>query len=111
MKRIFDITMQVPLGIRHGILYFTTSDSKISGVLHAFGKDNEFSGELTAQGNIDFSGEITSRLLTFRYCAKGQIIDHKLSLKVTGGRYSFSITGEERLSEQTDTEKRKGEDS
>ncbi len=95
MKRKFNITMHVPLGNRHGTMCFTENNSTISGILEVLGSKDDFTGTLTESGTLEFTGKMTSLLHSFSYLAKGTILNSKLKVNVTGGRYSFYITGEE----------------
>lgn len=95
MERKFDITMHAPLGLRHGTMIFTEKNNNISGTLELLAGKNNFTGTITENGTIEFSGKIASKLHSFTYIAKGRIIQSKLEIDVTGNRYSFCITGEE----------------
>lgn len=95
MERKFDITMHAPLGLRHGTMCFTECDGNISGILELLGGRHMFTGRITGNGTIGFSGNLASKLHSFAYLARGTIIQSELKLDVTGSRYSFRITGEE----------------
>lgn len=95
MKRKFDITMHVPLGRRHGTLLYSEDNSAVSGILEILGNKSPFTGSLTDNGIVEFTGKIKSILHSFRYIARGRITGSHIKLDVIGSRYSFCITGEE----------------
>ncbi len=94
MEQKFNITMYVPLGIRHGTIQFNEEHSAIRGLLDVLGSKDTFTGTLTEDGAVEFTGTMTSLLHTFSYLAKGTIKGSQLQLTVTGDRYSFRISGE-----------------
>ena len=106
MEREFDITMHVPLGRRRGTLRFTEDGGELRGTLEALGKKDSFTGTIDENGNLKFTGKMSSILRTFPYHAEGQIRGAEIELAVKGDRYSFRITGEElhRKSEEEDNQ-------
>lgn len=96
MERIFDITMHVPLGSRSGTLCFTAEQDRIHGILEILGGKNSFTGTLSAEGSMEFGGQLTSLFHSFSYVASGTLSDGRLELKINGGRYLFNVTGTER---------------
>lgn len=95
MERNFKITMHVPLGRRSGKLCLREEKGTLGGTLEVLGSKGDFTGTLTADGLLDFTGKMTSLLRSFFYRATGRITGHSLELAVKGDRYSFRITGEE----------------
>ena len=103
MERKFNITMHAPLGLRHGTLYFTECNGNISGTLVLLGGSGSVTGHITEEGIVEFAGKLVAKLHSFSFLAKGTITDSKLKLDVTGGRYSFRITGEEIKTQEADS--------
>lgn len=95
MEHRFDITMHVPLGRRHGTVYMTEENSEVCGVLEVLGGRDPFTGTLTEAGELEITGRMRTGLCSFSYTARGTVNGTGLKLNVTGGRYSFCITGEE----------------
>ncbi len=103
MERRFRIVMHAPLGTRKGKLCFTRYGDSICGTLTLLGGSAPFTGRMTDDGKMEFSGTLATRLHTFRYIARGNIAGKALALQMTGSRYSFRVTGEE-TEEQEDNE-------
>lgn len=96
MEQVFKIRMNVPLGYRDGTLTFTkNSEQNIDGMLSLFQNETPFTGKLTSDGEITFSGQMVTLTRTFTYQAQGWIDGTKLRLNVAGDRNSFTIIGEE----------------
>lgn len=95
MERRFNITMHAPLGPRYGQLRFTQCSDSISGTLALLGSNNPFTGHITENGLIEFSGKLTSKINSFSYFANGTIKASELMLNLVGDRYAFRIIGQE----------------
>lgn len=99
MERVFDIAMRVPLGQRTGVLRLIEQDDRLCGTLEALGSCNAVTGTMGEGGQLEFGGQMRSRLRTFSYRAYGQITGHMIELTVVGDRYTFPVTGVERTAD------------
>ena len=95
MKRVFDITINVPLGTRRGTLRISENGGIIRGDIETLGTKNAFTGETENGGKIKFKGQIRTFIRKFDYTAEGEISGNKIDIVFTGDRYTFSATGEE----------------
>lgn len=98
MRRVFGITMHAPIGKKRGKMCYNQEKGCLNGTIELLGGKDDFSGHISESGEIDFSGTITSKFSSFAYTAKGRVDLPLIDFKITGGRYSFRVTGEEIIS-------------
>lgn len=88
--------MIVPLGRRIGTLSFKKSGGQdIDGTLNLFQNETPFTGKLTPEGKIAFSGQMITLTRAFPYRAQGRVDGTKIKLEVVGDDCRFTISGEE----------------
>lgn len=88
--------MMVPLGRRDGTLTFKKGkNQEIEGLLKLFQNETPFTGKLTSEGEIAFSGQMMSMTRKFSYHAHGKLDGKKLKLEIVGDNNHFIMFGEE----------------
>lgn len=97
--RRFKIEMNTILGLKIGELAFSENGEAISGVLNLLYKKNDIHGFLNENGDILFSGNITSLIRTISFHADG-----KITLTVHTANNDFALSGTE-ITENSDEKK------
>ena len=95
-EKNYRICLSVPLGSRTGTMYFCETDGKVKGWLNVMNEKNEFSGDLSCDGQLTLCGVIRTLMSAVSYTATGTIGGKNilLNLKTDSGAY-YPITGEE----------------
>lgn len=98
MEQIFNIQMMVPLGRRVGTLSFEENEKQnITGRLKLFKNETPFTGKMTSDGEITFSGQLVMLTRIFPYKAQGRVDGSKIKLELVGDNRCFTILGEEAI--------------
>lgn len=94
MKNIkYNITMNTPVGFKHGSINVFTADNCIIGTLNLLEHTEPFSGLIDSEGNCKVSGKLITLMHTIEYTATGQITDNTIELLLQGDQKTFRITG------------------
>lgn len=102
--RRFKIEMNTILGLKIGELAFSENGEAISGILNLLYKKNDIHGFLNENGDILFSGSITSLIRTIPFHADGKIENRKIALTVHTANNDFALSGTE-ITENSDEKK------
>ena len=88
----YSVTLETPIGIRHGVMTAQTDDSSVTGVLHIMQADNPFNGEII--GNIcHIRGKLKTLVSSVSYTAEG-ILDSKcISLELITAKHQLILRG------------------
>lgn len=79
MAEYYEISMETPLGKYNGIVKLEKSDNgKVDGILEILDYPSSFTGLYDKDGNISFSGELNTSVVTSHYSFRGEIINGEL---------------------------------
>jgi len=101
--RRFKIEMKTILGLKIGELSFSENGEAISGTINLLLKKNDIHGFLEENGDIFFSGNITTIIRTIPFRADGRIENGRITLVVHTANNNFTLTGAEITDETNDT--------
>lgn len=92
----YRICLSVPLGRRSGTIVIRETNGQIDGCLDVMKHKNDFSGTLSDDGQIEFTGTLKTLISTVRYTATGTLsgCNILLNLRTASGTY-YPISGEE----------------
>ncbi len=105
-NRLYDITMQTPIGARYGTMSVMENNGKINGMLNILKRENSFHGRIRENGDCRITGAIRSLMRIIPYDAEGRMTEEILILTLTGEQESFEISGR-RAEHLTEQEKRR----
>ena len=100
-KRSFQITMQVPIGLRKGTLSWEEQDGILRGTLDIMRHRNPFSGTITPDarmeqaGTVRLEGSMAALVREIPYTAAGAVAAGRLSLELKEPRHVYQIEGVE----------------
>lgn len=92
-KRKYIITMNTPIGLRHGTILLILTDSCINGTLDLLEHSEPLYGSIDDNGNCKISGRLITLMRTIEYTAIGRITEKAIELSLRGERNIFKITG------------------
>lgn len=95
-EKNYRICLAAPLGDRNGTMVFHEAEGKVDGWMNVMNEKNRFSGELSDEGQLTFSGVIRTLISTVHYTATGTVSGRNilLDLKTDSGAH-YPISGEE----------------
>lgn len=91
-NRQYNVTMQVPIGVRYGTMAVTADDGRVDGLLTIL-KTVPFHGVIREDGRCMLSGELITLMRTIPYEAVGRITENDLHLTLTGEQETFELSG------------------
>ena len=91
----FAIEMQTILGKKTGELYFNEENGIIDGFFDILHRNNLIHGESKENGEIEFTGEITTLIRKIPFYAEGKISGRKINLILKSENDNFSVIGTE----------------
>lgn len=92
-KHQYEVTLQTPIGERHGHMAVTIDNSQIDGVLTILKKAAPFHGILHEDGNCLIKGELFTLMQTIAYEATGEIKEESLHLTLKGSNEIWELSG------------------
>ena len=104
MENIYDIQVNMPLGVRHGKMWFLINHGTLSGKIQLLGSTEVFDGTLSDDGTLKIKGYLSSPVRRMPYTAVGKIQNQRLDLSLHYGSEIFLLTGQR--SKPDDTERK-----
>lgn len=92
-ERKYTISMQTPIGVKHGELSAITKQNKITGTIEILEHIGPFEGVIESDGNCVINGKIISLMKTIEYIATGKITNEDVCLQLKSEKNSFVISG------------------
>ncbi len=92
-SRLYDITMQTPIGNRYGSMNVTVNQNHVDGILTILKKATPFDGSICEDGNCRISGQLITLMRTIPYDAVGRITKSSLWLILKGEQETFEVSG------------------
>lgn len=92
-KCIYEIELEVPIGVRQGLLYLNIQAEQISGKISALGNVEAFSGKMKEQGEIEVDGELRSMYRKMHYHGSGKWTDNRLEMALSGSFGMYLLRG------------------
>ena len=89
----YSIVMTTPMGARHGRMLAAIDGRRVSGSLSLMGRREPFEGQIDESGRCSISGTLVTLMRKIHYTACGTITPCEVSLKLSGERNIFGITG------------------
>lgn len=93
MYAIYSVSVMTPLGRKNGKLEITINKENIEGFLELLGQRNKLVGTVELDGSCKLSGSIITANRVFEYTADGYIDKQRVSLLLTGSKYSYNLSG------------------
>ena len=101
VEKKYRICLIVPLGNRKGEMVLREDSGLVEGWLDLMNEKNTFSGELSADGQLIFSGTLRTLVNTLHYMATGIISGRNIILNIkTDTGACYPLTGEEYLTDE-----------
>lgn len=95
-EKQYNICLSVPIGQRSGTMLLRESDGNLDGWLEVMEHRNPFSGHLSDDGCMKFSGVIQTLVSSIRYTATGKVNGSGIFLNlITQSGDEYSVSGEE----------------
>lgn len=92
-KCIYEIELEVPIGVRQGMLYLNIRAEQISGKISLLGKVESFSGKMMEQGEIEVDGELHSAYRKMHYHGSGKQTENRLEMALSGSFGTYLLRG------------------
>lgn len=90
----YNISMQTPIGKKHGLITVSSDGGVIRGILSVLNHSEPFEGMIDQNGCCSIKGKIVTLLKTVQYTANGVINEENIRLKVEAVNKIFEVTGE-----------------
>lgn len=93
MDYLYEIQLDVPLGMRKGNMSLHISNGQVSGELEALGNKESFTGSITNDGVISITGKLVSIVRNIPYKGIGKIQENALQMLLCVQDGSYKLTG------------------
>lgn len=93
MEYLYEIQLDVPLGIRKGTMSLNINDNEVSGELEVLGNKETFEGSITDDGIISITGMLVSLVRHIPYKGIGNIQSNTLKMLLCVQDDSYKLTG------------------
>ncbi len=95
MEYLYEIQLEVPLGIRKGNMSLHINNEQISGELEVLGNKETFEGNITNDGVISITGTLVSIVRNIPYKGIGKIQENTLQMLLCVSDGSYKLTGKQ----------------
>lgn len=93
MEYLYEIQLDVPLGIRKGNMTIHIMEEHVSGELDVLGNKEVFEGNITKNGEICINGTLVSLVRRMPYKGIGNIQENEIQMVLSVGNDSYKLTG------------------
>ena len=93
MEYLYEIQLEVPLGMRKGTMRLQILNDQVSGELDVLGNREFFEGSITADGVISITGILVSVVRNIPYKGIGNIQKNTLQMLLCVQDGSYKLTG------------------
>lgn len=93
MENMYEIELEVPLGIRKGNMTIRIMEEHVSGELDVLGNKEVFEGNITKAGEICINGTLVSLVRRMPYRGIGNIQENEIQMMLCAGNDSYMLTG------------------
>lgn len=91
--RIYNVTMNTPLGDRKGTLGISVTGNKLDGFLQILKSLNPIAGIIDNNGNCNFNGHIDTATQTLHFKADGNISETSVELILYADGCQYQMNG------------------
>jgi hypothetical protein len=95
MEYLFEIQLEVPLGIRKGNMLLHINNDQVSGELEVLGNKEIFEGSITNDDVISIIGTLVSIVRNIPYKGIGKIQENTLQMLLCVQDGSYKLTGKQ----------------
>ena len=100
MEHRYEIELEVPLGIRKGIMSVSIKENQVSGELEVLGNKEVFDGVILEDGVICIKGTLVSLVRNIPYKGIGSMEKNSLKMLLCVQDDSYKVTGHRISSEK-----------
>lgn len=93
MEHKYEIELEVPLGIRKGIMSISIKENHVCGELEALGNKELFQGTISDDGVICITGTLVSLVHNIPYKGIGNMEENSLQMLLCVQDDSYKVTG------------------
>ena len=90
---MYEIELEVPIGVRQGMLYLHIREKQISGKISVLGSVESFSGKVKEQEEIEVEGELRSAYRKIHYHGSGKRTEDMLEMALAGSFGTYRLRG------------------
>lgn len=90
---IYNITIDTPLGLRHGRMTRFSDNNTEKGYIEILGKRNKFTAKIESNGKCCISGKLKTLIRDFEFEGNGYIWPDKLNIILYSGKKSYTMNG------------------
>ncbi len=93
MEQIYDVELNVPLGIRKGTMKCEIQKEHVTGSMEMLGSTTDFQGTCAGE-RLEIAGHLKTFARKIPYIGTGTLKDGKIHMQLQNGKAVYELTGQ-----------------